>query len=124
MQPAAAEKKGTNPGWPKGELIADREAQIVVVRGRASGRKRCLLDKSVVRCISVEGGARKPVGTLGLRPVQPQHAEIVAERNRGIVRNGNRGHRGSVHGDEALLRELRKRVEFGKAIRTVGDAGV
>ena len=94
------------------------------MRSRAGGGKRGLLHHGVVRDVVVHGGAKEPVRTGGLRPVEAGRGEIVAERDRNTRGDGDGIDAQDPIIDSACRGKLRERIEFALAGGAVGDAGV
>src|ERR1700683_740016 len=120
MQIAEAQGERSKPGGAKYVLLAQDRVEIVVMRCRAGGWKRGLLDERVVGDIGIHAGPQKPGGARRFRPVESQATQIVPKRDGNIV--GNRDGRDA--GNQPLRSEPSQRIELGQAGGTVGDAGV
>ena len=94
------------------------------MRCGSGGGKSGLLHHGVVRNVVVHGGAKEPVRTGRLRPVQTGGGEIVAERDRNTRGDGDGIDAQDPIIDSARCGELRQGIEFGLAGRAIGNAGV
>src|SRR5260221_12370102 len=120
VQAAGVQYKSPKPILRKRILLAEHQAEVVVVRGHTRGWQRSLLHQSVVLRVSVQGAAQEPVRIIRLRPVEPGRRQIIAKWNRNVVRYSDAGRARN----QPSACQLRKRVELLAAGGTLGDAGV
>ena len=89
VQQAGVEHKCSQPRRTEGVGVAEDGVPVVIVRGQSRRGQSCLLHQRVVRNVTVFRGAEEPLRLRRLRPVESERADVVAKRDRHILRNGD-----------------------------------
>src|SRR5579864_5988361 len=124
MQTAIAEDERAKPIRAECELVAQDKIEIVVVSRCAGRRKSGLLNEGIVRDVAIGGGAKEPLRTVALIPVEANQAHVIAERNRNAAGNGNGRDCCVADSEQALRGQLGQGIELSLTLRTVSNAGV
>src|SRR5579872_448391 len=124
MQTAIAEDERAKPIRTECELVAQDKIEIIVVSRCAGRRKSGLLNEGIVRDVAVGGGAKEPLRTVALIPVEANQAKVIAKWNRNAAGNGNGRDRCVADCQQALRGQLGQGIELSLTLPTVSNAGV